>query len=184
MVLIAQEIERLTTSYMTLDLILKEKQDNCTMKIIPVSKNNIQTYLNLAQCYEAEFSALTHKKPDSSGIFELDTHPGESIQCYILTIEEIPAGIAAIAFDDAHSNEMCEFYVFPYFRKNGVGSRFAHSLWKIHPGKWEIKQIMGAEYAAAFWCKTIAQYNDTSYLQDKYLDSYWGQVTRQKFLIS
>ncbi len=154
------------------------------MKIIPVTKKNIQTYLNLAQCYEAEFSSLTHKKPDSSGIFELDTHPGESVQCYILTIEEIPAGIAAIVFNDEDSNEMCEFYVVPSFRKNGVGSHFAHRLWKMHPGKWEIKQILEAEYATAFWRKTITQYNETTYLQDKYLDSYWGLVTRQKFLIS
>lgn len=161
-----------------------KKPDNSVMKIIPVSNNNIQTYLNLAQCYEAEFSSLTHKKPDSSGIFELDTYPGESVQCYILMIEESPAGIAAIRFDDKDSYEMCEFYVIPYFRKNGVGSSFAHMLWKMHPGKWEIKQIVGAEYATAFWCKTITKYNDTTYLQDKYLDPYWGLVTRQKFLIS
>ena len=73
--------------------------------------------MNLAQCYEAEFSSLTHKQPDSSGVFELDTHPGEFVQCYILTIKDIPAGIAAIALNDEHSYEMREFYVVPYFRK-------------------------------------------------------------------
>lgn len=155
------------------------------MKVLPISKKNIQTYLNLAQCYEAEFSSLTHKKPDSSGIFELDTHPSESVRCYILTIKEVPAGIAAIAFNDEHLKEMCEFYVVPYFRKNGVGSRFAHRLWEMHPGNWEIKQIIGAEYATTFWCKTISQYNKgTTYLQENYLDPYWGLVTRQKFLIT
>ena len=111
--------------------------------------------MNLAQCYEAEFSSLTHKQPDSSGVFELDTHPGEFVQCYILTIKDIPAGIAAIALNDEHSYEMREFYVVPYFRKNGMGKNFAHKLWGIYPGKWEIKQIEHAQYARTFWCNTV-----------------------------
>ena len=139
--------------------------------------------MNLAQCYEAEFSSLTRKQPNSSGIFELDTYPGESVQCYILTIKNIPAAIAAISLNDEHSHEMREFYVVPYFRKNGVGKNFAHKLWQIHPGHWEIKQIEHAQYATIFWRKTISQYKDTTYLEDQHLDSYWGLVTRQKFLI-
>lgn len=154
------------------------------MKIISVSTSNIQTYLNLAQCYEAEFSSLTHKQPNASGIFELDTYPMELVQCYILTIQDIPAGIAAISFKDENFNEMCEFYVIPYFRKNGVGSNFAHKLWQTHPGNWEIKQIENAQYATIFWRKTISAHNDTTYLEDQHVDEYWGLVTRQKFFIS
>ena len=153
------------------------------MKIIPVSNNNIQIYLNLAQCYEAEFSSLTQKVPNASGIFELYTYPGDSIQCYILTIDDIPAGLAAVSLQDKNSYEMCEFYVVPYFRKNGIGKNFAHKLWQMYPGNWEIKQIIQAQYATLFWRKTISQYNDTTYVEDQYLDSYWDLVTRQSFLI-
>ena len=64
-----------------------------------------------------------------------------------------------------------------------MGKNFAHKLWGIYPGKWEIKQIEHAQYARTFWCKTISQYKDTTYLEDQYVDSYWGLVTRQKFLI-
>jgi len=36
------------------------------MQIIPVSETNLNTYYNLAQTYEAEFSPLTQKQPDPS----------------------------------------------------------------------------------------------------------------------
>lgn len=154
------------------------------LQIIKVSQNNIQTYFNLAQGYEAEFSYITSKKPNELGVFELDTHLDESTIFYILTIENTPAGMAAIKISEAFVYEMCEFYVVPYFRKNAVGKRFAHKIWALYPGKWEIKQIIGAEYATIFWGKTITEFKNTPYVQESYLDAYWGQVTRQQFVIN
>jgi predicted acetyltransferase len=78
---------------------------------------------------------------------------------------------------------MCEFFVVPYFRKNGIGMEFAHAIWKNNPGEWEIKQIQGAEYATAFWRKTINSFNETAYTEESYNDPYWGIVTRQKFSV-
>lgn len=153
------------------------------MKLVLVDKNYFQTYLNLAQCYEAEFSSLTHKQPNSSGVFELDTHLGESVNGFILMIDETPAGIAAVRVTDRDSYEMCEFYIVPCFRKNGAGIRFSHMLWEIYTGKWEIKQIDKAQYATVFWRKAITQYKDTHYIEDRYTDPYWGCVTRQTFVI-
>lgn len=153
------------------------------MKITPVTEANRPIYLNLAQCYEAEFSKLTHKKPDTSGVFKLDTLLGNSIKGFILLIDEIPSAIAAIALKPDDSYEMCEFYVVPYFRKSGIGINFAHLLWKSSPGQWEIKQIEGAEYATAFWRKAIRTFDNTVLEEDRYNDPYWGFVTRQRFRI-
>lgn len=44
------------------------------MKITQVTVATHSVYLNLMQCYEAEFSAITRKVPDESGVFSLDTH--------------------------------------------------------------------------------------------------------------
>lgn len=154
------------------------------MNIIPINDHNLFIYNNLAQCYEAEFSPLTRKKPDDSGRFELDTHITENIVGYLLYIDETPAGLAAIKCEKNNHFEVCEFYIVPYFRNNATGMRFAHAIWERHHGTWEIKQIEGAGYASTFWRKTISRYNNTHYLEEKYNDPYWGSVTRQIFSIT
>ncbi len=153
------------------------------MRIIPVTETNLNVYLNLAQCYEAEFSPLTGKKPDPSGMFELDTELGGDVLGFLLEIDDTPAGLAAIAKTESDRYEMCEFYVVPSFRQNGVGVRFAHTIWERHPGRWEVKQIEGADYATSFWRKTITRFGGTPFIEESYDDPYWGAVTRQRFSI-
>jgi len=153
------------------------------MKITPVTETNSHVYHNLVQCYEAEFSPITGKKPNGSGLFELDTHLGDDTLGFLLIIDDLPAGIAAIRCKESQAYEVCEFYVLPYFRKNGIGMEFAHTIWKNYPGEWEIKQIEGAGYATAFWRKTIISFNETEYTEACYDDPYWGMVTRQKFRV-
>lgn len=154
------------------------------MKIIPVTKTNSHIYHNLVQCYEAEFSPITGKKPNASGLFELDTHIRDKTLGFLLMIDNTPAGIAAIKSKEAQTYEMCEFYVIPYFRKNGIGMQFAQMIWKNYPGDWEIKQIQGAQYATAFWRKTIKCFIETEYSEECYDDPYWGIVTRQTFTVN
>lgn len=153
------------------------------MEIVAVEKNNLTVYLNLAQSYEGEFSGITKKRPDKDGIFKLDTKLEENIKGYLLYIENVPAGLAAIAEKTDSTYEVCEFYVVPCFRKQHYGLRFAHALWEMMPGDWEVKQIVGAEYATQFWRKTIGKFKDTTFAEDKYLDTYWGDVIRQSFTV-
>ena len=151
------------------------------MKIVAVEKENLSVYLNLAQCYEAEFSALTGKRPDAKGLFALDTQVCETTKGFLLVIEKSPAALAAIAFKENRCHEICEFYVVPSFRNASTGMHFAHLLWEMFPGEWEIKQIAGAKGATEFWRKSIRTFGQIAYEEDNYEDSYWGSVIRQRF---
>ncbi len=152
--------------------------------IIPVSQHNIHIYHNLAQCYEAEFSPLTGKKPDSSGLFALDTPIGGEVLGYLWYIDDTPAGLAAITRKKDDHFEVSEFYIVPLFRKGRNGMEFAHAIWRSHGGTWEIKQIEGTDDATAFWRKTITRYDDTAFIEERYDDPYWGGVLRQTFTIA
>lgn len=154
------------------------------MKVCRVSDDNLVIYHNLAQPYEGEFSAITGKMPDGNGLFTLDTVLGGAIIGYIVYLDGVPAGIAAIRDKGNEAFEMCEFYVVPCFRKRSLGVRFAHELWRLHGGWWEIKQIVGAEYASRFWRKAIARASATGVEEDQHHDPYWGWVTRQRFYIA
>lgn len=153
------------------------------MTLVTVTQANLNIYLNLAQCYEAEFSAITLKKPNEMGIFELDTLIGEGVTGLLLMADGVPAAIAAIGIKGDERYEVCEFYVIHSFRKNSTGIKFAHMIWKKYPGAWEIKQIKGAEYASEFWRKSITAFEQTAYKEDRYEDPYWGIVTRQQFTV-
>jgi predicted acetyltransferase len=155
-----------------------------TMEVIPVGAANRDVYNNLAQGYEAEFSAITGKKPDARGIFRLDTRIGDDVRAFLLSVGDVPAGLIAVRTKDDGSYEVAEFYVVPSFRKQAWGQKFAHAVWRAMPGKWEIKQIAGAEYAAEFWRKTIGAFPPMEFQEDRYDDSYWGMVTRQRFVIA
>lgn len=153
------------------------------MKITQVTEENLSVYLQLAQCYEAEFSKITKKRPNKNGIFELDTEIGDNVKGFLLYIEESPAGFIAVLEKEREGFEICEFYIVPSFRGNSWGSEFAHAIWKNFPGKWQVKQLEDAKYATEFWHKVIASYSVAEYTEDRFHDPYWGLVTRQRFEI-
>jgi predicted acetyltransferase len=153
-----------------------------TTEIIPVTAENLAVYHQLAQSYEAEFSAITGKQPDARGVFPLDTRIGDDVRGFLLSVGGLPAGLIAVRTKGEGAYEVAEFYVVPSFRKQSRGRHFAHAVWRILPGRWEIKQIAGAEYASAFWRKTIGTFPAAEFREDHYDDPYWGKVTRQRFL--
>ncbi|MEV8469080.1 hypothetical protein AB0T83_20385, partial [Fluviibacterium sp. DFM31] len=73
----------------------------------------MQTYLNLSQPYEAEFSVYTKKVPDENGLFVMDTLIGGNVKGFLLYIDTVPAGLAAIAETSTQHFEVCDFYVVP-----------------------------------------------------------------------
>jgi predicted acetyltransferase len=77
--------------------------------------------------------------------------------------------------------EICEFFVVPYWRRHRIGTELAAMIWKMHPGKWEIKQIQGAGYAVSFWRASVSEFTGNRYTEDVFDDRYWGTVTRQCF---
>lgn len=156
---------------------------NEVMDILEVNDSNLVIYLNLCQSYEGEFSAITLKKPDEHGRFALDTAIGGAVRGYLLYQEGLPVGFAAVKVQAAdESFEVCEFYVVPSCRKQQLGKRFAHALFRRHQGDWEIKQISGAADATAFWRRVIADFTGGVFREDVYQDGYWGQVVRQRFV--
>ena len=115
-------------------------------------------------------------------MFGLDTHLEEGVKGFLLMVDDVPAGLAAIASKGQSQHEMCEFYIVPSYRHNHLGRDFAHGLWRLLPGEWEVKQIAGAEYATTFWRRTISEFDTMNgYAEDQYQDPYWGVVMRQRF---
>lgn len=151
------------------------------MNIVQVQAYNQQVYLNLMQAYEAEFSAITRKQPDTNGLFPLDTHLGENTLAFLAFEDEIPIGFISIFEDIGQCYEVCEFYIVPSARKQHKGFELASGIWKRYPGTWAVKQIEGADDATVFWRNIIGQLTHHKFEEDQFIDPYWGLVTRQTF---
>lgn len=148
-----------------------------------VDESNITIYRNLAQAYEAEFSALTHKVPDRNGLFGLDTLINyKDIIGYIKYHHSTPIGISAIRIG-MNEYEVMEYYMIPSMRRRGHGLEFLRQIFLKHHGKWIIKQINGADTAREFWISTLEKLQ-IDYTEDHYEDPYWGTVTRQVFHVT
>ena len=153
-----------------------------SLEVVQVIDVNKGVYLNLAQAYEAEFSAITEKLPRHDGLFELDTPLDSDHAAYLALVDNVPIGFANIRLpNESDSNfEVCEFYIIPACRKTQRSSQLAHAVFTLHPGRWVIKQILGAEYATEFWRRAIQQFG-VPFEQVKQVDDYWGPVTMQQF---
>lgn len=152
------------------------------MVIHQVVGDLVKTYMNLAQAYEAEFSLLTGKLPGKDGVYSLDTPLDEVHIGYLAFEGDNPIAFANI-YQSENTYEICEFYVVPAARKRKLGSKFIASIWKSHPGSWEVKQIQGADYAVNFWRSALDSMG-IPYSESEYEDKYWGKVNRQVFDIA
>jgi predicted acetyltransferase len=134
------------------------------------------------QAYEAEFSELTQKLPDKCGKFAPDTFIDENHDGYIFFNEvDLPIGFCIKGVVDG-IHDISEFYIIPALRKKGVGKIMAEMIFESYLGEWQVRQIMGADKAHAFWYKAISDFTNGQ-LSDSIIDDpHWGKVHRQKFV--
>lgn len=153
------------------------------MEIIKLNKQNKHILTNLMQAYEAEFSAITRKLPDANGLFPFDTPVDDTdvnYHAYLLYVEGSPCGFAMKGTASGR-HDIAEFYVVPSKRGSDLGTRFAHEIFDMYKGPWQVRQIAGADKARDFWRKAIGTYSSGKYEESQDRDPYWGMVTRQIF---
>ena len=153
------------------------------MEFVKINKENLHLYLNLAHAYEAEFSNLTEKLPTPDGLFKPDTMPTDTHASYLLFDNDLPVGFC-IAEITQMPHDICEFYIAPVARRKKLGYKLAEFVFKQFPGCWQVRQIVGAEQAIAFWRNVIGRLANESCEEQVVDDPIWGRVTRQRFVIS
>lgn len=151
-----------------------------TLRLTKINRENSDIFRNLAQAYEAEFSNLTHKLPNSLGLFEIDVFPESSHVGYLLYYNDTPIGFC-VANVKSEIKDIAEFYIAPVMRKKNLGYQLAVMIFEKYPGRWQVRQIEGAIDAIHFWRRVIEKYTKNNYEESVVKDSFYGWVTRQTF---
>jgi len=103
--------------------------------------------------------------PNQAGEFKPDTMP-DDMHIGILAYEnEIPIGFC-IAKVESEVHAIAEFYIIPVLRSEGLGSEFAIEIFNRYPGKWQVRQIEGADKARDFWRKAINSSTNNNFEED------------------
>ena len=138
-------------------------------------------YYHLSQAYEAEFSGLTQEMPDEQGLFAIQTDIDQDHSGYLIYEKTVPVGFIIFQLSDV--KDVSEFYIIPAKRKAGYGRKLAQYVFSHHPGRWQVRQIRGADTARIFWRNVIDQVTQGHYQEEAVDDPHWGRVFRQSFII-
>ncbi len=67
-------------------------------------------------------------------------------------------GFALIESDDHKTWDLCEFSIFPPFRRLGWGRKAVHHIIATHPGDWELAVVTNPQSSRKFWEDCLASY--------------------------
>jgi predicted acetyltransferase len=76
------------------------------------------------------------------------------------------AGLALVKLSSAAAGEgkvwdVAEFFVLRAYRRQGLGTRLAHQLWRQFPGPWEVRVMQSNIAGAKFWRRAIRAFTGT-----------------------
>jgi len=112
-------------------------------------------------------------------LFKIQTDIDHEHIGYLLYDKKKPIGFMVVCMGEV--KDVAEFYIIPGKRMSGYGQTLASYVFSQHPGRWQVRQITGADSARAFWQKVIDKITAGNYLEEVVQDNDWGCVSRQSF---
>ena len=121
---------------------------------------------NIFQKYTYEMSAYYGYKMGADGNYiykYFDAYFEEKIRtAYFIYEDETRIGFAMLndysCLGDTIDHAIAEFTIFPCYRGRGLAEEAVQQIFRMHPGRWELKFSERNRRAAAFWRKVTAQY--------------------------
>lgn len=141
-----------------------------------ISLVNKDALNNLMQFYLYDYSDTDKRDINTWGRFEyeyLDSYftDDESRMPFFIKLNDIIVGFVlvnnfSLINEDKNIKSIAEFFVMKKYRRIGIGSATLETLFKILPGKWEIKIDKNNEVGLSFWRKKINNITKGKYRED------------------
>jgi predicted acetyltransferase len=132
---------------------------------------------NLLGLYMHDMSEIFPLDIDADGMFRYEKLPlywsqPDTHSPFLIYAAGRVAGFALAtrgspASDDASDLDVAEFFVLRGHRRTGVGRDAAFLLWNQIPGRWVVRVSMANSSGLAFWRRTIEQYTNGRFVEDK-----------------
>lgn len=154
-----------------------------TVTLHPATHADLALVKNLVPYYIYDMAEHLGWPCTSEGRFDgcddLETYfAGERRHAFILRDGLEPAGFVLILADKPEPDvdySVTDFFVLRKFRRQGVGQRTAHDLFRRFPGRWKVEQFAANQPAVAFWTTIIDRYTKGHFHQRTGV-SQWGPL--------
>ncbi len=73
---------------------------------------------------------------------------------------------------------MAQFFVMKLYRRGGIGTLAAHSLFDRFRGQWEVGQLRSNRPAQAFWRRSIESYTGGAFVEHDMNDPRWNGLVQ------
>ena len=134
--------------------------------IVPATRSHYGLIKDMAVAYMTELRYAL-QLPLGQDIAYFDNYFADSDRYIFLIKHGIKnAGFALINKVCAHPDSeyhVAEFYIQEQFRRHGVASRAASSIFNSMPGNWEISIMPNHNSALDFWLYTVKQHTNSAY---------------------
>jgi predicted acetyltransferase len=143
--------------------------ENLTAKIevLPASLEQKPILRNLLELYSHDFCDYVDLEigPDGRyGYKDLDIYWTEPQRHpFLVWVESRLAGFVFVDRLERGSPalivwDVAEFFVLRGYRRKSIGTEVAHRLWKVFPGRWEVRVIITNEPAHRFWQRAVESF--------------------------
>jgi predicted acetyltransferase len=135
------------------------------VEVIAAAADEEPVLANLFELYAHDFSELTDLRLGPDGRFGFDELPlywtDAARRPFLIKADGDLAGFVLVQkgsqiSGDADVWDVAEFFVARGYRRDGVGTRAAHEVWRRLPGRWEVRVLDRNEAARAFWQRAVA----------------------------
>jgi predicted acetyltransferase len=138
------------------------------IELIPAPSDQEPILANLLELYAHDFSEFHNVELGADGRFgykhlslywsEPHRHP------FLIKVDGRLAGLVLVKrkSDDSNSEavwDVAEFFIVRAYRRQGIGMKVAHEVWKRFPGSWEVRVMDSNHGALDFWQRAVATFN-------------------------
>ena len=145
------------------------------IQIEPILIEQKSVFIQLINLYNYDFTEFTNEDINEHGYFDYthyytkDLWTDKSRHPFFIRVDGKLAGFVIVKdggyqyLDDKNAHNIHEFFVMKKYRRNGVGSFAAKTVFDMFGGKWEVCQMQNNTPARKFWKSVISEYTNNDY---------------------
>ena len=137
------------------------------LEISPAAQAEATILSGLLDLYAHELSAIANLPIAAGTPFQYEPLPRYWAEAhhypYLVRVDGELAGFVLVQQGSRLTKapdvwDVAEFFVVKRYRKRGIGQRVAHSIWRQHAGRWEVRVMERNTAADGFWRRAIEAY--------------------------
>ncbi len=155
------------------------------IQILDAQSNDMEVVRNLVRFYIYDMAEYTGWPAPETGLYggvdnletywqEEDRHP------FIVRVDGELAGFSLVNQHDGRWH-IGEFFIVRKFRRTGVGTHVAKSMFDRFRGDWCVMQLPPNKPAVGFWRRVIDDYTHGQFECDEHTPSAWGEMVSLTF---